>query len=476
MNWILLASIMVALLAFGLAIWLLLWVKRQPQENLRIREIGSYIKQGARTFLKREYKMLFWFTLVAAILILLFLPKFIWQDNPVDNIWMAISYIFGTLFSGIAGIIGMEVATSANMRTAEAAKKGIKPAFLVGFRGGSVMGMAVVGGSLLGVALVFFLVGNSQALLGFSFGASSLALFAKAGGGIFTKTADISADLVGKVELGIPEDDPRNPAVIADNVGDNVGDVAGMGADLFESYVGAIVSAITLGVFAYQGEDGVSFAFMVSSVGIIASILGTLFVRGKEGSNPQKALNMGTYASSLIVMIASFFLSKSILGSYQPFGSIVFGVFVGLIIAKITEIYTMMINVYVNNKDELNRKVQEYTVQDYNIKFANDDTVVMKKKDYNLAIFIILLLLGIIFGLIYYLVSEETTVQIQIDPNRSNHQNTPTQPSSNTLPVSNTPNMSDTIFCTNCGSKILKTENFCPNCGYKKTVQHEKEN
>ncbi|WP_413823580.1 MULTISPECIES: zinc-ribbon domain-containing protein [unclassified Methanobrevibacter] len=136
----------------------------------------------------------------------------------------------------------------------------------------------------------------------------------------------------------------------------------------------------------------------------------------------------------------------------------------------------MMINVYVNNKDELNRKVQEYTVQDYNIKFANDDTVVMKKKDYNLAIFIILLLLGIIFGLIYYLVSEETTVQIQIDPNRSNHQNTPTQPSSNTLPVSNTPNMSDTIFCTNCGSKILKTENFCPNCGYKKTVQHEKEN
>ncbi|MFA6782391.1 MAG: sodium-translocating pyrophosphatase, partial [Sedimentibacter sp.] len=232
------------------------------------------------------------------------------------------------------------VATKANVRTANAAQESANKALGVAFSGGAVMGMSVVGLGLVGLGIVTFLFDDPSTINGFALGASSIALFGRVGGGIYTKAADVGADLVGKVEAGIPEDDPRNPAVIADNVGDNVGDVAGMGADLFESYVGAIVSAITLGVFAYQGENGVSFAFMVSSVGIVASILGTLFVRGKEGSNPQKALNMGTYASSLIVMIASFFLSKSILGSYQPFGSIVFGVFVGLIIAKITEIYT----------------------------------------------------------------------------------------------------------------------------------------
>ena len=343
MNWILLASIMVALLAFGLAIWLLLWVKRQPQENLRIREIGSYIKQGARTFLKREYKMLFWFTLVAAILILLFLPKFIWQDNPVDNIWMAISYIFGTLFSGIAGIIGMEVATSANMRTAEAAKKGIKPAFLVGFRGGSVMGMAVVGGSLLGVALVFFLVGNSQALLGFSFGASSLALFAKAGGGIFTKTADISADLVGKVELGIPEDDPRNPAVIADNVGDNVGDVAGMGADLFDSNVASISAALVMAISldAKLGNTKhTTTVFVFAILGLLASMIGILFARMGKKSGPTSALNKSTYITTGLYAIFTAVATYLLDFEWRIYGAAMIGLVIGVVIGITSDLFT----------------------------------------------------------------------------------------------------------------------------------------
>ncbi len=233
----------------------------------------------------------------------------------------------------------MKVATKANVRTTNAAMtSGMGKALDIAFSGGSVMGMTVVGLGIMGTGIFWLIFKNAAIVTGFSLGASSIALFARVGGGIYTKAADVGADLVGKVEAGIPEDDPRNPAVIADNVGDNVGDVAGMGADLFESYVGAIVSAITLGVIAYQGDEGVSFAFMVSAVGIIASILGTLFVKGDK--NPQQALNMGTYASSAIVIAASFFLSRSILGSYQPFGAIIFGVFVGLVIAKITEIYT----------------------------------------------------------------------------------------------------------------------------------------
>jgi len=186
------------------------------------------------------------------------------------------------------------------------------------------MGMTVVGLGLLGTGIFWLIFKDASVITGFSLGASSVALFARVGGGIYTKAADVGADLVGKVESGIPEDDPRNPAVIADNVGDNVGDVAGMGADLFESYVGSIVSAITLGVIAYEGGKGVLFAMLICAVGILASIIGTLFVRGKEGSNPQKALNMGTYASSLVVMIAAFFLSQSILGSLLPFWAIVF--------------------------------------------------------------------------------------------------------------------------------------------------------
>ncbi|HWQ05805.1 MAG TPA: sodium/proton-translocating pyrophosphatase, partial [Feifaniaceae bacterium] len=225
---ILYGSLLIALLAFAFAAWLYLWVKRQPCENQKIIKACGLIRAGARTFLRKEYAVLAKFAGVAAVLILVFLPTPIWKGTWQNNVLMMVAYIFGTGFSAIAGKIGLEVATIANGRSAEAAQKGIKPSFMAGFRGGAVMGMAVVGASLLGVTIVYLVTKDPTTILGFSFGASSLALFAKAGGGIFTKTADISADLVGKVELGIPEDDPRNPAVIADNVGDNVGDVAGM--------------------------------------------------------------------------------------------------------------------------------------------------------------------------------------------------------------------------------------------------------
>ena len=230
-------SILISLVAFAFAAWLFLWVKRQPSDNKLIAKNGELIRQGARTFLRKEYTVLARFALVAAVLILILLPSPIWKGNILDNVLMAVAYLMGTVFSAIAGKIGIEVATIANIKAAEAAKKGIKPSFMAGFRGGAVMGMAVVGSSLLGVTIVYLITGDATTVLGFSFGASSLAMFAKAGGGIFTKTADISADLVGKVELGIPEDDRRNPAVIAENAGDNAREVAGMGTDLFDSNV-----------------------------------------------------------------------------------------------------------------------------------------------------------------------------------------------------------------------------------------------
>ncbi|MEZ4627609.1 MAG: sodium/proton-translocating pyrophosphatase [Eubacteriales bacterium] len=270
-NMILYGSILVALLAFAFAAWLYLWVKRQPCENRKIIKATGLIRAGARTFLRKEYIVLARFAGVAAVLIFLFLPKPIWLGSVSHNIWMVIAYIAGTLFSAVAGKIGLEVATIANGRSAEAAKKGIAPSFMAGFRGGAVMGMAVVGTSLLGAAIVYMLTKDATTVLGFSFGASSLALFAKAGG-IFTKTADISADLVGKVELGIPEDDPRNPAVIADNVGDNVGDVAGMGADLFDLNVASIAAALVMG--SALGGATLRWCFTFAALGLLASIIG----------------------------------------------------------------------------------------------------------------------------------------------------------------------------------------------------------
>ena len=251
-----------------------------------------------------------------------------------------VAFVFGTLCSILAGYFGMGVATKANVRTANAARtSGMNRALSIAFSGGAVMGMCVVGLGVLGVSIVYIVTKDTNILFGYSLGASSVALFSRVGGGIYTKAADVGADLVGKVEAGIPEDDPRNPAVIADNVGDNVGDVAGMGADLFESYVGAIVSAVTLGVVAYDAE-GAIFPLALSAVGIIAAIIGCFFVKGDENSNPHKALKTGTYVASAIVVILSIVMSIWFFGSFNLAISIIAGLIVGVIIGIITERYT----------------------------------------------------------------------------------------------------------------------------------------
>ncbi|MFZ2538767.1 MAG: sodium/proton-translocating pyrophosphatase, partial [Oscillospiraceae bacterium] len=339
-NFFLYVSIAVALVAFGFAAWLYNWVTKQPSSNIRIAEVGELIKNGANTFIKKEYSVLAKFVLVAALLICVFLPKPIWS-NPngiMENITMALAYIFGAVFSGVAGKIGIRIATIANVKTAEAAQTGIKPAFLAGFRGGAVMGMAVVGSSLLGVSLVFLIVGDTTALLGFSFGASSLALFAKAGGGIFTKTADISADLVGKVELGIPEDDPRNPAVIADNVGDNVGDVAGMGADLFDSNVASMAAALVMGV-ALGGKNP-AMVFCYAAIGLLASIVGVATARmGKKG-NPTSALNSSTYVTTFAFAALTALATWGFGFEWRIWGASIIGLAVGVIIGLASDYFT----------------------------------------------------------------------------------------------------------------------------------------
>lgn len=321
------AAPIVGIIALLFAFYKASTIDKVSPGNDRMKEISTYIQEGAMAFLRREYRSLAIFV-VALFIILTF----------VINLSTAICFVLGALFSILAGYFGMKVATKANVRTANAAmESGMTKALNVAFSGGAVMGMCVVGLGILGVGELYIIFRDPNIITGFGLGASSIALFARVGGGIYTKAADVGADLVGKVEAGIPEDDPRNPAVIADNVGDNVGDVAGMGADLFESYVGAIISAITLGLVAY-GENGVTFALALSACGIIASIIGVYFVRGDK--DPQKALNNGTLVSSAITLIAAFFLSNSILGSYKPFIAILSGLAVGLIIARITEYYT----------------------------------------------------------------------------------------------------------------------------------------
>jgi len=334
-------AILVSALALGVAGWLYTWVKSQPSSNARIAEIGEYIRRGASAFLRREYIVLARFTAVAAILILVFLPRPIWTGNVTENIWMTVSYIFGTILSALAGKIGMQIATIANVKAAEAAQKGLKPAFMTGFRGGAVMGMAVVGASLLGVTLVLMLTGDASAVLGFSFGASSLALFAKAGGGIFTKTADISADLVGKVEMGIDEDDPRNPAVIADNVGDNVGDVAGMGADLFDSNVASMSAALVMAT-SLGGLTGnnVKMVFAYAAIGLLSSIIGVATARiGKKG-DPNKALNSLTYVTTAVFAVLTALTTLVFDFEWRIWGATAVGLLVGTIIGITTDYFT----------------------------------------------------------------------------------------------------------------------------------------
>lgn len=305
-------------------------VSKQDPGNDRMKEIAGYIHEGAMAFLKREYRTLAVFIAVVFIIVTFSI-----------NIQTALAFLVGAIFSIGAGYFGMQVATKANVRTANAARTGQNKAFSIAFSGGAVTGMSVAGLGLLGVGIFYIIFKDASIVTGFSFGASSIALFARVGGGIFTKAADVGADLVGKVEAGIPEDDPRNPAVIADNVGDNVGDVAGMGADLFESYCGAIVSAIVLGAVVYTTGEGVLYAFLVAGIGIIASIIGSLFVRGDEKSNPQKALKNGTYVSSILVLIGGGILSWFVFkGNLGPFYAIAAGSIVGVLIGQITEIYT----------------------------------------------------------------------------------------------------------------------------------------
>ncbi|MBN1049725.1 sodium-translocating pyrophosphatase [Clostridium botulinum] len=325
-------SLIAGFIALIVVIFLAKDILKKSPGNEKMIEVSGYIEEGAMAFLRKEYSYLCVFIVVVAIAILVFL-----------NYKTAIAFVVGALFSIIAGYIGMRIAVKSNVRTAEAAKSGIKEALSVAFSGGTVMGLCVVGLGIIGLSIfsiVFDL--NVEYITGFGLGASSIALFARVGGGIYTKAADVGADLVGKVEAGIPEDDPRNPAVIADNVGDNVGDVAGMGADLFESYVGSIISAITLGAVLVSswGKEIVIFPLVLSSIGILASLIGIVFVKSYKGDNPQKALNLGSTISGAIVLVVGCIACKYLLGSYKIFLPVIAGLLVGLLIGKITEFYT----------------------------------------------------------------------------------------------------------------------------------------
>ncbi len=303
-------------------------VNRFRVDNDRVNELSEIIHQGAMAFLNREYRWLFPFVILVAVLLT-------WKLGlPI-----ALAFVLGALCSAVAGYIGMNVATKSNGKTAYAATRGMNSALGVAFKGGTVMGMAVVGLGVLGILVCYFLYRDPGVITGFGFGASSIALFARVGGGIYTKAADVGADLVGKVEAGIPEDDPRNPATIADNVGDNVGDIAGMGADLFESYVNSIIAAMAIGVVT-MGTVGVAYPLVLAALGIVASILGTFVVRVKEGGNAQAALRNGTFLTGGLMILGAFFATKVMTGSMGLFWSVLSGILVGVLIGWVTEIYT----------------------------------------------------------------------------------------------------------------------------------------
>ena len=350
--------------AFGLLALLFVfiknsWVSKQEIGNDKMEKISKNIADGAMSFLKSEYKILSIFVISVAILL-----YFKGNNEVGSNGMVAFSFVVGAICSALAGFIGMKVATKANVRTTQAARKSLGKALEVAFAGGSVMGLGVVGLGVLGLSSLFFLYKEMwpgaenlemvlNVLTGFSMGASSIALFARVGGGIYTKAADVGADLVGKVEAGIPEDHPLNPATIADNVGDNVGDVAGMGADLFESYVGSIIGTMVLGAFIitpeYSGLGAVYLPLVLAAIGIIMSIIGTFFVKVKEGGNPQTALNLGEFGSAGLMVIASYFIINELIpGSVEglPFGGMgifwatIAGLLAGLGVGKITEYYT----------------------------------------------------------------------------------------------------------------------------------------
>ena len=303
-------------------------VKALPTGNEKMQSIALAIREGAMAFLNREYKILAILVLVVAFML-----------SFTINFATAIAFALGAVFSALAGYIGMQIATLANVRTAQAARQSLSKALNCAFSSGTILGFSVVLLGLLGIFLLFNLFGDPLMLFGFSFGASAVALFARVGGGIYTKAADVGADLVGKVEAGIPEDDPRNPAVIADNVGDNVGDIAGMGADLFESYVGSIIAAMALGSLAFQFK-GMEYPLLIASTGILSSIAATFFVKAEEESQIHSALRNGLLISSGLVTLCSLYFSQSLFGSLNPFFATVVGLVSGLLIGFFTEYYT----------------------------------------------------------------------------------------------------------------------------------------
>jgi K(+)-stimulated pyrophosphate-energized sodium pump len=337
-----------ALISIVVGLFYYRYVEKQDSGTEKMREISDAIRVGARAFLRREYTVLFTFVGVIAVLLLIFLPTPIWAGEPLKNISIMLAYIFGSSFSALAGFLGLNIATKANAKVARGAQQGLNKAFPIGFRGGAVMGFLVVGIGLLGISIVYAVVGLSPteqvpAILAYSFGASSLALFAKAGGGIYTKTADISADLVGKVELDLPEDDPRNPAVIADNVGDNVGDVAGMGADLFDSYVASIVAVMILGaalVAVIGNVVYIQIPLVFAGVGIFASIIGSLTVRIGPKGNPGSALNLGTYLTCIIFSVLTAIATYLLGYDWRIWGAATIGLVAGVIIGVTTDYFT----------------------------------------------------------------------------------------------------------------------------------------
>ena len=315
-------------------------------DHERINYLSNIIQRGAMAFLYREYRALVPFVIVVSCLLA-------WKLG----VPLAVSFLLGAFCSGISGFLGMKVATRANGKTAFAAMSGMNQALKIAFWGGSVMGMTVVGVGVLGIVIAYILYKDPNIITAFGFGASSIALFARVGGGIYTKAADVGADLVGKVEAGIPEDDPRNPAVIADNVGDNVGDIAGMGADLFESYVNSIIAAMAIGAALFGGK-GITFPMLLAAVGILASLIGTFFVRIKEKGDPQLALRKGTFATGILMIIGSFLLTRFMFADLALFWSVLAGVICGVAIGYITEVYTS--SFYSSVKEIANASITGY--------------------------------------------------------------------------------------------------------------------
>jgi len=330
MDYLIIAPI-AGMVSVMFAVYLYFYVKRQDSGSSKMQEISQAINEGANAYLKRQNKSLAIFVAVVAVVLGIAL-----------GYQMAMAYIMGSIFSALAGFFGLNVAVRANVRTSRAAEKGLNKAFPIAFYGGAVMGLSVVGIALIGVSMLYYVFQDPEIVLGYSFGASSLALFAKAGGGIYTKTADIGADLVGKVELSIPEDDPRNPAVIADNVGDNVGDVAGMGADLFDSYVASIVAAMIIGVtLANANPTYLILPLLLAAVGIFASVIGMLFVPiGVRGGNPGAALNRGTFATTIVFAVFAFLLVYFLDLEMGIFYATLAGLIAGVIIGMTSDFFT----------------------------------------------------------------------------------------------------------------------------------------